>query len=422
MFDLQEFMAFSGQHYPEHGPTGRRALCFASGSNRIPEIKGFSSIGIPVGLAAKELVRKDGSFTPAVKEIERLAGTGVPCFLDSGAFAEFSSGEPIQDETWWARLALYEHLAGILGSQLYVVAPDKVADQQITLERLKKFAPEMRCVWEDGAQVILPLQVGDDPTELARDEFQAAAQEILGFEVIPGMPMFQGMTPVQAVADFVQATRPEKIHLLALGAANDKTPEVLERLWDIKPDLMISQDAMILKSRMGKKGAPRKFDHVNTGAQQACEDIFDDGSLYEVGWNFTEEAGDPTSWLRPKKREEIAETFRLTADETTRFLSDPTGFMNSEFEPGHNYWENGYLNHVLDAAWGDYILLRTNGRRRAWVIGRTYDDHPAAHQFKSLFQDEIDPEGEFETKDGYEGIRDFCRENALDVPTLEKAC
>ena len=414
-FDLQTFMALSGQHYPDHGNCGRRAVCFASGSNCIPEIRGFSALGIPPGLAAAQLVGREGDFSAAVTEIEALAGTGMPVFLDSGAFGEFRSGVEISEKTWFARLALYEHLAKILGPQLYVVAPDKVCNQPATLERLQHFSFEMRNAADYGAQVILPLQSGD----LAPDEFQAAAQEILSLEVIPAFPMWNGITSPETVLAFVRATRPEKIHLLGLGAANRKTQDLLDGLWDIKSDLLISQDAMLLKSRLGTEEKPRKFDHTTTSSRSICDGAYDVDRAWDLNWDFTEMIGDPSNWLPETWRKDLAKQAGLSKKEVALFAKDPTSLMNMEFEPGYTYWENSWLSQGLDAAWKKYLLDETAGRRRAWAIVKAFGDHPAAGQFNSVFAQEIDPGGELDAHPDYEGLEAFCRENELSIPTLE---
>ena len=95
-FDLQEFLGVCGMHVPEHGEAGARGVCFASGSNRACEIMGFASVGIPIGLCAKDMLNKGGDMKqePLVP-LDRLGGTGLPVFIDSGAYNAYASGEEI---------------------------------------------------------------------------------------------------------------------------------------------------------------------------------------------------------------------------------------------------------------------------------------------------------------------------------------
>lgn len=270
---LQIFMGVNGDHIPTQGRHGRRALCFASGSNRVAEMQGFASVGIPPGLTAHHLIFTDGTFSPIIEELACFKDTGFPIFLDSGAFSEFrkmrkaeqngrdSTQLEITDADWRASLALYRHLAGMLGRQLYVVAPDKTADQAESLNRLRRYSLEMRDVATLDAQVLLPLQTGP----LALDEFRLCAENILGFGTIPAFPMKAGASP-RTVLTFVKAMMPKKIHLLGIGAANVKTQKLLKDLWKIKPDLQISQDSMFLRSRMEAWAIKKAFrDHPAAG-------------------------------------------------------------------------------------------------------------------------------------------------------------
>jgi len=379
---LELFLGGAGEHYPIVGPKGRRAVSFASGSNCLPEIRGFVALGIPPGAAADQLVHKKGTFAAAVDEIARLAGTGMPCFLDSGAFGESESGMLITDEEWNHRLNLYLHLAQILGPQLYVVAPDKVRDQAGTCDRLRQFAMQVREVAEAGAQILMPLQ----PGAMAPDESLAAAQEILGLTLIPAFPMRmvkgQPITEAATVQAFVRSMRPVKIHLLGMGAANKKTQALLDSLWDIQPELFINQDSMLLKSRMGTEEEPRKFDQTMDESLGFCrEQYFADAEAFGTSWQYTDEIGLPTQWMGPALRLKVAVLARLEEAETAAFVKDPTEFLNSEWEPGVQHWENYMLTLEVEKAYAECVEERTAGVRRTWGIFEAFKDHPAAWQF-----------------------------------------
>lgn len=378
---LDMFLGGAGEHYPQAGLKGRRAVCFASGSSCPPEIRGFASLGIPPGLAAPELVHKKGTFAPGVVELARLAGTGMPVFLDSGAYAEFRSGVTISDDEWQKRLDLYLHLAKVLGPQLYAVAPDKIGPdgQTETFARLQFYALRVREIAAAGAQLLMPLQ----PGPMALDEVLSAAEEILGLSLIPAFPMQGGRTTPEAVQSFVRAMKPEKVHLLGMGAANPGTQALQDSLWEIHPDLHINQDAMLLQSRMGTLDDPRLFLKKMEESLAFCEETHGDRSAWNESWAYTDEVGDPSSWMGPAKRAEVAEKAGyLTLEEIAAFVADPTAFLQSESDLGNgHHWEYGLLGSGIDAAWDEHVAERTGTVRRVWAIHEAFLDHPAAGQF-----------------------------------------
>lgn len=116
-------------------------IYFASGSSRPADIRGFAAIGHAIGVAAPEVSAN------AEAELVALAGRGIPVFVDSGAFSEVTFGAegvtvvaPITDADWRERLALYRRLAVALGPDVYLVAPDRIADQEETIRRMARYA------------------------------------------------------------------------------------------------------------------------------------------------------------------------------------------------------------------------------------------------------------------------------------------
>ena len=398
--DLDEFieslLGGSGDHYPLAGPVGRRAVCFASGSNEPSEVRGFAAVGIPPGMAADRLVRENGELAPSVREVFRFAGTGMPVFVDSGEVAANSLGHEITHDEWIERLALYREMAVVLGPQLYLVAPDRIGHQDVTLVRLGRYVMEIREAAGFGAQILMPLQ----PGPMALDEFQQAAQEVLGIQVIPAFPMRDKLTPLEDVVAFVRAVAPAKIHLLGLGAANRQTQKILDALWEVKPDLMVQQDAMLLNSRKGTKEKPRQFLRKSTEALAFCADARNDRQAFDKSWGYTDEIGDPSSWLPKVTRRRIAEAIGLTGELKTALEADPSEFLQMPMVKGDSlkWWEDPVLAHLLEEAWGEAVKSRTANQRRAWAIHQAFADHPAAHQFhlsENLFSGDIDPGEDF---------------------------
>lgn len=247
---------------------------FASGSNRAPEVRGLVMSGMNVGVSAPEI----GPSTEA--ELATLAGGPTQVFIDSGAFGEidFKNGPPkvkklITEVEWGKRLAKYKRLATVLGSQLYCVAPDMVAFQKETLERLTKYAPVMKELMELGANVIVPVQKG----ELSMAEFAERAAAILGTEeVIWGIPSKKDATSIEDVTEFAThlwlKAKPTRVHLLGLGPQGKRYMAVYNAVVLNSPWTTVFSDSVRIAAMAGngtvRKDGTRK-PRVLTAAQNA---------------------------------------------------------------------------------------------------------------------------------------------------------
>jgi len=170
-----------------------RVIVFASGANEAREIRGFALAGVPVGVAVSH-VRET-----ALRELRIQEN---PVFADSGAFSEVAIDDqgirvvaPIVHQEWLRRLAIYRALAVRLGSRLSVVAPDRVADQAVTLGRLTRYRAQLEEIASFGAEALIPVQNG----ELSPAEFYRRAVEASGLALVPAMPMKKAATGFDGV-------------------------------------------------------------------------------------------------------------------------------------------------------------------------------------------------------------------------------
>lgn len=234
------------------------AIYFASGASRPADIRGFARIGHAIGVAASELSPN------AVRELESLAGRSIPVFVDSGAFSEMeftAEGpkvvRPISDAQWAARLALYARLATALGSSVYLVAPDRIGDQEETLRRLTVFAPQLRELRALGARILVPVQRGNrSQVEFVRDVTAA-----LGFDdFVHAIPSKKNATTMAQLAEYVQAVRPHAVHLLGLGVKNANAGRALAIIADAVPGCVVTMDSNLIAASVGRSEArPRKL-------------------------------------------------------------------------------------------------------------------------------------------------------------------
>ena len=382
-------------------PPAGRPVVYASGANTAGDVRGFLEAGIPVGLAAPEINER------AMREVEALAGSGLPVFIDSGAFTEMSADpakqiragllpepgrlmvvKPISHDEWLQRLACYQRAGDALGGQLTVVAPDRVGDQKETLARLKRYAPEMRRISETGAEVLLAMQ-GGGPDDLSLVDFYHEASRRLGFAPTPAMPMKKAATDTQVILDFVAQVSPSRIHMLGLGLKNARTSGLLAQLKEAAPDMAVSLDANLITASVGRNNGPDGGPRALTAAQDAIRNRgFDDmnGEVRDDDWgiaeDYTDSISSPSEWLSPKMLNTIAKDAALTPDEVEYWRSDPDGFLQDEEDHEvPRYLRDPILTEALDRAWEYHLQVVHSAPRRMEAIIEAFRDHPAAMQY-----------------------------------------
>lgn len=227
---------------------------FASGSNRIGEIRGLAAAGRNIGVAAPEVSPR------AEAALAALAGSGLKVFVDSGAFGEvsFEGGwhivREITDAEWELRLDLYVRLARVLGSQLYAVAPDCVGNQELTLARLARYADRVREIAALGANVIVAVQKG----RASQADFLASARAILGdVDLVVGVPSKKGATTLDELRELGAALPAgTRVHLLGKGVHSrdfDAYAEAIEHC-------VVFSDSVRICAMVGRGGRrPRRL-------------------------------------------------------------------------------------------------------------------------------------------------------------------
>ncbi len=188
---------------------------FASGTNQAGQIRAFGDLGLDVGAAVPELRE------PALRAPESLAGKGVAVFVDSGAFSEVKFGadgprvvKPLGPDHWERVFRIYERLAAVLGSQLWVVAPDKVGYQRGTLRRLRRYRERVVGLLDSGANVLVALQKG----ATTQATFAAQVDLVLGRRNwVAAVPARKGATSPTEIAELLDARPLPHLHLLGRG-------------------------------------------------------------------------------------------------------------------------------------------------------------------------------------------------------------
>lgn len=322
---------------------------FASGSNHEGEIQGFASIGWNVGVAAHE-VSDD-----AVRALHALKGTRTKVFVDSGAFSEvdfnfparkdnakkgIKAGDlpypdkpigplvvaPISDAEWTKRLDLYDSLASSLGRQLYAVAPDQVAFQDETADRLAKYADRVREIHAKGANILVPLQKG----KLSLADFDDKARSILGFDdYIRAIPMKKDATTTAEFEAFMAAKKPARVHLLGLGKESDRYDEVMAAAKRASPASEVFLDSVkitsaVERSKPTKAGGWSRPRKLTAATDRTIKRLA--GEAFERE-EYHENISYPGEWLPPKQRAAVGARARLSLKEMSAFKKDPTKFL-----------------------------------------------------------------------------------------------
>jgi hypothetical protein len=347
-------------------------IAIASGSNHAGEIRGFVDAGMHVGVSVNRVNAQ------AARALCALAGTSTKVFIDSGAFSEVAFTQqgpvivqPIDDASWRKRLALALQIAKSIGTQALVVAPDRVGCQDTTLQRLSRYRAEVRAIADTGAEVLLPLQGGTLPLE----QFLAEAHRRLGCPVVPALPMKKAATSLHDLRAFLRAVAPKRLHLLGIGPSSPRMAAVWCMIRVESPSTITSCDSVRITAAVGRGTTPAEVRPLTRATDDAKDQISefmfdsfrgDDGAI-----DYTEDIGDPSSWMTPKQARAFAEAalevFRSSLRSTVPAIArDVTAWCredSSRFE---------VMIHDLHRAWAEHYTRATVAERKRRSIGRHF--------------------------------------------------
>lgn len=359
-------MLFTPVDQASQAPEDPRLTVFASGANRIAEMRGFSRLRMPFGVSASEL---------SDRAVEHLTTLSLPVLVDSGAFSEveFSAAgcrvvRPITDQEWRRRLRIYKRLALALGPNAYVVAPDRVGDQKETLRRLRCYRSEVQELAQIGAAILIPLQVG----VMTHAEFWQAANDAAGLGMVPALPMKKEATDVTDLLAFVRETSPRQIHLLGIGATQRRGRELLKAIQNFVPEARVSMDSNRLRAVIGRS-------RPLTTAENRLREAEFEGVYGEVRSPVLDKTGDrmdytdmiafPSYWATQDMLAAIAGCLPSQHDRKA-FLHDPDSFLQAPRGDTELSWgEDPFISAELDRQWSRYVstTISTSVRTAAIV-------------------------------------------------------
>jgi hypothetical protein len=237
---------------------------FASGVNNAGEVRGLALSGRHFGITATEI--RAG----LLEEVELSGGGATEIFVDSGAFSEvrFSPAtgrleivKPITDEEWFEKFELYVQIGIWYGTRARVVAPDCVGNQELTLERLERYAVHVATVATTRAQIIVPVQKG----ALPMSAMYRRACAILNLRQAPiaGIPMKKDATSLKDLAELVDSMPwfGCRFHLLGLGPESKRYAAAIRCIRSRRPNADITSDSVTIRRLVGRTngrgGGPR---------------------------------------------------------------------------------------------------------------------------------------------------------------------
>lgn len=248
---------------------------FNSGINDKGEVRGLLMSGRHIGITASCM--RPGM----LRELEIGRHGLTRLFVDSGAFSEVKFGpyrvvKEITDAEWRRRFKLYRWSAATYRTRAYLVAPDRVGDQDVTLERLARYALDMSYCAAFGANIIVPVQKGSR----SMGDFFQLATSVLGLRqeyVVVGIPMQKDATSIDELRAFCE-TLPwfgARIHLLGIGprAKLRRFWKAIEAIKSVRPNCQVTSDSALVPSLVGRTNGPGGGPRILTALQDEARKL-----------------------------------------------------------------------------------------------------------------------------------------------------
>jgi hypothetical protein len=214
-----------------------RPMAFRSGMTNKSDLRGAMDAGVPVGVVA-------GSLTLGQKilAIPKYLDKGGKVFVDSGAFGAYQT----KSEMDWSKvLGIYESICMNCEnrSNLWVVSPDKIGDQDATLELLGIWRKRIVDLIDDGCNVIVPLQCGS----IGGAEMIQKVTDLLGCSNwVAGIPSNKEAMSIEECGTLNHGA----FHILGRVQQDEEQISRIEALLLNNQNAVLTSDANWLRSRL----------------------------------------------------------------------------------------------------------------------------------------------------------------------------
>jgi hypothetical protein len=225
--------------YPQGVITTHLDMVFRSGMSRANDFRGASDAGVPIGVVAGEI-----SGQQMVMSIPRYLSSGGAVFVDSGAFSAFLTGAEMD---WQEIMRRYQRLldCSMKPDRLFLVAPDRVGDQQETIRLTREWRESLLQIIRGGANLIIPIQCGGIPAQRMINQISG----ILGTDGwIAGIPSNRAAMTVEECATLIHSA----FHILGRVQVDDEQALRIAALRKNNPNAMVTADANWMRSRIAK--------------------------------------------------------------------------------------------------------------------------------------------------------------------------
>jgi hypothetical protein len=281
-------------------------------------------------------------------------------FVDSGAFPAFMAGGGLVD--FDTVLRRYEELARVsaIKSNLFIVAPDKIGDQEETERLLTLYAPNLRRLSGLGVSILVPVQAGATDLLTTWERLTAILD---GVRIIPAMPMRAAAISVGIVVNFLRRAKVSQVHLL--GTSRRSTVDTIGLFL---PELQVTADANQVRAAVGE-GRP-----VTDGYRSTVSDLCHagwcfGGSEQEDGTEFSFDALNTPGFLAPSEVALIADWLTPWQNRTEVLAALANGSLNE------------LVGDELSTALCDYVIPRIHRARVAREVGPSVRSATLAEHF-----------------------------------------
>lgn len=270
---------------PRHALHG---TCFSSGATNYPDLVALSCLDAAVGINAWDA--SDRIIDRARTHLQQ----GGRVFFDSGAFHEAGRSDVCIDfDHVFARYGrLLQGLTPAEAAGATLVMPDRVFDQQGSLDRLRAYRDQVHACVAAGADCLIPVQKPNpgrpDRGTASLAEMYRLALDAVGLadgQVRPGLPAKKFACDLDDVRAFVTDVQPRGIHLLGRSLASPRNAHWLATIRAYTPDTIVTSDACEVTALLGDGRAL-------TDRQRLLRDAVVDIVLGQVAYTASSATGD----------------------------------------------------------------------------------------------------------------------------------
>jgi len=337
---------------------------FHSGSSAYWDFRGYMLAGVPIGITATALPKKDPE--QVIGLVASYTSQGGLVFCDSGAFGAFCAGRSLDFAS--EVFPVYDRILSACTStqNLRFVMPDVVGDPAASMALQHAHAERIRG-WMDAKVVcIFPLHSPSDTTFLSAIETLSDGR---AFTI--GVPSNLEAWSLSELVSFCAKHQPVSIHLLGLGQAQ-RLRVVGEEVSRVSPRTSISCDSCTLIAHAGEgrrltdRCRTRLADAIDWAMNDPCADVpFSDLSTYLADLLYT------PNYLTQDDVSLIAQ--HLQVDPQALLVASQTeglAAMLSPLDPDEEWLHEKLSEIVQEHLYRPKLERALRGPIRAWEVAR----------------------------------------------------